>query len=57
MQKEIRYVEIAIEVECDEGDMTEDGWNDHSRLDGLYEVMPDVIKSISMPYRESLRNN
>lgn len=50
MAKEKRYVEIEIEVECDEGDMTDEGWVDYSRLNGLYEAMGDVVKRVGNPY-------
>lgn len=52
-RKETRYVEIAIEVECDGEGMTDQGWLDYNRLDGLFEVMPDVIKIIGQPYKTS----
>jgi hypothetical protein len=57
------YVEIEIELETeistaegDEGEYISDqGWQDHARLDGLYDVMGDIVKHVGMPHRNSRR--
>lgn len=53
MAKEKRYVEIEVEVECDEEGMTDEGWANINRLEGLWDVVPDLVTHIGMPYLKS----
>lgn len=46
--KEKRYIEIEVEFECDEGDMTPAAWGDFTYIASVIEDMQNV-KSVSLP--------
>jgi hypothetical protein len=54
MAKEKRFIEIEIEVETDEGEMTEESWNMHTKMDNdLFEYGNGFITHVSMPHSRS----
>jgi hypothetical protein len=57
MPKEKRYIEIEIEVETDEGDMTQESWDMCTKMDNdLYDYGQGFITHVSMSYETSRFN-
>lgn len=55
--KEKRYIEIEIEVETDEGDMTEEAWSMCTKMDNdLYDYGQGFITHVGMPHAKSRKD-